>query len=60
VQFSATGAQVLSASPKPGFEVEISGIHSNGVRVEFDGDDHETRLDAWWDGGPRDEVREED
>ena len=60
LRFSRTGVTVDVATPAPGFTVEISESHDGGVRVEFESDDHRSRLDAWWDGGPRDEVREED
>lgn len=60
VRFSASGVTVLAATPKAGFSVEVSSAHSNGKRVEFENDDHRSRVDAWWDGGPREEVREED
>lgn len=60
LRFSAAGVTVLAATPKPGFSVEVSSAHDNGKRVEFENDDHRSRVDAWWDGGPRDEVREED
>jgi hypothetical protein len=60
LRFSAAGVKLVAATPKAGFTVDVSGSHSNGVRVEFEGDEHESRLDGWWDGGPQDEVREED
>ena len=60
LRFSAAGVTVVVATPKPGFTVDIGGSHSGGVRVEFEGDDHRSRLDGWWDGGPQDEVREDD
>jgi hypothetical protein len=28
------------------------------VKVEFESDGHESRVDAWWDGGPQVERRE--
>ena len=60
LRFSAAGVTVLTATPKPGFSVDTSSTHGNGVRVEFESDDHRSRVDAWWDGGPQDEVREDD
>jgi hypothetical protein len=60
LRFSAAGVTVLAATPKPGFSVDVSSAHGNGVRVEFESDDHRSRVDAWWDGGPQDEVREDD
>ncbi len=60
VRFSAGAVTLVAATPKAGFTVDVGEGHSNGVRVEFEDEDHESRLDAWWDGGPQDEVREED
>jgi len=61
LRFSSTGVEMLAAAPNTGFSVEVSETHSNGVRVEFENDDgHRSRVDAWWDGGPQDEVREDD
>jgi hypothetical protein len=60
LRFTPTGVTVVVATPAPGFTVKISDSHSNGKRVEFESDDHRSRLDAWWDGGPQDEVREDD
>jgi hypothetical protein len=51
--------EVLFANPAPGFTVEIEPGNDNGVKVEFDSDSHTSRVDAWWDGGPADRVRED-
>lgn len=60
LRFSAAGVEVLSAAPKPGFSVDVSAGHDGGARVEFESDDHRSRVDGWWAGGPQDEVREDD
>lgn len=61
LRFSAEGVTVVVATPKAGFSVDVSESHGDGARVEFESDDdHRSRVDAWWDGGPQDEVREED
>ena len=57
IEFSPAGATVLWASPNPGFEVDID--QGEESRVEFESDDHETRIDAWWSGGPQHEIRED-
>ena len=57
IGFSSTGATVLWASPNPGFDVDID--HGFESRVEFESDDHKTRIDAWWSGGPQHEIRED-
>jgi hypothetical protein len=60
LRFSPSGVTVVVASPKAGFTVDISSSHDGGKRVEFESAEHRSRLDAWWDGGPQDEVREDD
>lgn len=57
ISFSSDQVRVLWATPKPGFDVDIGG--GSGTRVEFEAHHHKTRLDAWWDGGPKTELREE-
>ncbi|HEY8546338.1 MAG TPA: hypothetical protein VIL36_14860 [Acidimicrobiales bacterium] len=59
LRFSPAGVVVVSSVPNPGFGVEIEPEHGNGVRVEFESDGHRSRIDGWWDGGPRDRVRED-
>lgn len=58
LRFEPTGVTVVFANPAQGFDVEIEPEHGNGVRVEFESDDHESRLDGWWDGGPQDRKEE--
>ena len=60
LRFSADGVTVVVATPNAGFSVDVNESHDNGVRVEFESDGHRSRVDAWWDGGPQDEVREDD
>jgi hypothetical protein len=60
LRFSASGVTVVVATPNAGFSVKSGQSHGNGVQLEFESDDHRSRVDAWWDGGPQDEVREED
>lgn len=58
ISFSAASVQVLWATPNPGFEVRVEP-ESPGIKVEFRADHHRSRIDAWWDGGPQHEIREE-
>lgn len=58
LRFSAAGVEVVGASPAEGFTVDTEPEHGNGVKVEFESDGHESRVDAWWDGGPQVERRE--
>lgn len=58
ISFSASGVEVLWATPNPGFSVEIEP-GSPGIKVEFRADHHRSRVDAWWFEGPQHSVREE-
>jgi hypothetical protein len=59
LRFAPSGVTLVVATPNPGFEVETEPTHGTGIRVELEGDDHRSRIDAWWDGGPQVEPREE-
>jgi hypothetical protein len=56
--FSPAGVEVVGATPNEGFSVDSEREHGNGVKVEFESDAHDSRIDAWWDGGPQVERRE--
>lgn len=58
VSFSPSEVRVLWATPNPGFEVRIE-VESPGMKVEFRADHHRSRIDVWWSGGPRHDIREE-
>lgn len=58
LRFEPSGVTVVFANPAQGFDVEIEPEHGNGVRVEFESEGHESRLEGWWDGGPRDRQEE--
>lgn len=60
LRFTPSGVTVVAATPDPGFAVSIEAEESNGIKVEFENDDVRSRVTGWWDGGPRDEVREDD
>jgi hypothetical protein len=57
IEFSPSGVEVAWATPAPGFTVAVSS--GGTVTVEFRADHHRSRVDAWWDGGPQDRIREE-
>ena len=59
LRFSPAGVEVVGATPAEGFTVDTEPEHGNGVKVEFESDSHRSRVDAWWDGGPQAERREE-
>lgn len=58
LRFSPSGVTVVVANPNPGYSVEVEPSHGNGVEVSFEGDDHRSKVEAWWDGGPREQVDE--
>jgi hypothetical protein len=59
LRFAPEGVTVVLATPNPGFAVAVEPEHGNGVKVEFDGDSHRSRVDGWWESGPHERVRED-
>ena len=59
ISFAPGNVSVVWANPNPGYTVKIEN-ESPGIKVEFESDEHESRIDAWWDGGPRERIREKD
>jgi hypothetical protein len=52
---------LVATTPLPGFDVEITDSGPQRVRVEFENDDTDVRVDAEWkDGGLEVEVTGED
>ena len=60
LRFAPQGVTVVFANPAEGFTVEVEPEHGNGVKVEFESESHESRVDGWWADGPVDLVQEED
>lgn len=56
LRFEPDRVTVVAAEPAQGFRLEVEGNGTAEVRVEFEGDDHRSRLRGWWDGGPADRV----
>lgn len=59
LRFTRAGVEVVFANPAPGFSVGVEREHGTGVKVTFESDAHESRVDGWWDAGPVDRVRED-
>lgn len=59
LRFTASGVTVVDATPNGGYSVVVEPTHDTGIRVEFRSDEHRSRVEGWWDGGPRDETSEE-
>jgi hypothetical protein len=57
LRFAPAGVSVVSATPNPGFTVEVEP-HGGGVEVQFRSDAHRSRLEASWDGGPQAQTEE--
>jgi cytoskeletal protein RodZ len=61
VRFENGEAHLLWATPNSGFNVDASGSDSNvDVRFESLNGSHESRLKAYWDNGPQQEIEEKD
>jgi hypothetical protein len=58
ISFSATSVTVVWATPNQDFEVDIEP-ENDGVKVEFHSDTHRSAIEAWWDGGPQQDITEE-
>ena len=59
IRFENGAARLLWATPNSGFSVETSN-DGGTVDVRFRSDDHESRLRAYWDNGPQQEIEEND
>ena len=58
LRFTPEGVTVLWATPNSGYTWHVEP-EDNGVKVEFENESHESRVEGWWDGGPRDRVEED-
>ena len=52
-EYSGGTVRLLYARPAPGYDVERDDRDDGGIRVEFEGEDGTSRVDAWWDGRAR-------
>jgi hypothetical protein len=60
IRFSPTEVIATLTSPNPGFSLKKSEPEGTGWRVEFESDDHRSRIDARWDNGPVVTPREDE
>lgn len=58
LRFSPSGVTLVDAVPAAGYATEIEAVHDNGIRVEFESEDRRSRVEGWWDAGPRDQTDE--
>ncbi len=56
LRFEPDRVTVVAAEPAQGFRLEVEGNGTAEVRVEFEGEDHRSRLRGRWDGGPEDRI----
>jgi hypothetical protein len=56
LHFSPKGVTVVLARPAAGYAYSVEDEHGDGIRVEFRGERGRSRVDAWWEDGPRDQV----
>jgi hypothetical protein len=54
VRYRPGEVELNAATPLPGFDVEVDDAGPPKVRVEFDGDDSDFRVDAEWRDGALD------
>jgi hypothetical protein len=61
VRFQDAAAHLLWATPNAdeGFTIDQAQDDGGTVDVRFRNDEHESRLRAYWDNGPREEIEEE-
>jgi hypothetical protein len=59
ISFSPTEVKVLWAVPADGF-VATTQVDDDEIEVEFRSRDARYQIDAWWDDGPRYEVKTKD
>lgn len=59
ISFSPTDVRAVGVTPNPGFGVKKSEPEDGGWRVELESATHRSRIDAWWEGGPRTRPRED-
>lgn len=61
IEYTADAVRILvPAEPADGFRVEVDRRGPTELRIEFTSETHRSRLDAWWDGGARFEIDEDE
>lgn len=58
-RFHPEGVTLAWATPAPGYTARNGPGDNGGWRVEFEGAGGKSRVDAWWDAGPQDRVRDD-
>jgi hypothetical protein len=61
IEYTADAVRILvPAEPADGFRAEVDRRGPTELRIEFTSETHRSRLDAWWDGGARFEIDEDE
>jgi hypothetical protein len=58
VRYSAEAVVVVVATPNAGFTTRVDQRGATAIRVEFESGSRRSRIEAWWDDGSRQDVRE--
>lgn len=60
LRFAPGSVTIVAAVPRnDDFDFDIDGSGTDRVDVEFESDDHRSRLRGWWDDRARDRVEED-
>ena len=59
MHFSAANVTVVLATPNAGYTTKVDQRGATAVRIEFQGSQHRSRIEVWWDNGPNHDVRED-
>lgn len=54
--FAPSGVSLVVARPNAGYETRDQPADDGGRRVEFEGPEGRSRIEAWWDGSPQVEI----
>jgi len=57
IRFSPAEVVLVWATPADGYSSEIE-YEDGGVEVKFENGVHESKIEAWWNDGPRSDIRE--
>jgi hypothetical protein len=60
IRFEPGKVTLVWATPNAGFETDVEQSSADHLRVRFRNDDHESRIEARWDGGPVGTIEEKD
>jgi hypothetical protein len=59
LRFEPGAVTIVKAVPRSGFRLKMEGSGSNEATVEFEGEEHHSKVKGWWENGPRDRVEED-